>query len=84
MDKQMMRVLIAQELERIPRGDIAQNVFRSLYQGMRENDLLGKDEPEAPPGETFHKSVLWVQKIYPKFEPVVDDPSYFRIGENES
>lgn len=84
MDKETMRALIARELDRIPRGDIAQNVFRSLYQGMRESDLLEKNESEAPPGETFHKSVLWVQKIYPDFKPVVSDPGYFRVGENES
>lgn len=82
MDKQMIRTLIAQELERIPRGDIAQNVFRSLYQGLRESDLERGDIQTAP-GDSFRKTVLWVHKIYPFFVPTVADPYYFNLEDNE-
>lgn len=82
MDKQQSRTFIAQELERIPRGEIAQNVFRSLYQSLREIDLEQR-EIEAAPGDSFRKTVLWVHKIYPNFVPTVADPHYFSLKSDE-
>jgi hypothetical protein len=68
------RALIKHELQRYPRGDAPQNLFRVLYEMTR---VQGLDRRSAVPGtaDSAHESALeTVRKQYPDFEPEVIDP----------
>lgn len=64
---------IGRELACIPRGDLAQNELRAIYQMSRENDLGKRPEhPGTTAVETAERSAAQVRKYHPDFEPDVD------------
>jgi hypothetical protein len=63
--------LAAGELERIPRGNLAQNLYRAAYQQARLNALGAR--PEVGPTEAdAHALALRIVRIdYPAFTPAL-------------
>jgi hypothetical protein len=72
-----MRETVREELKRIPRGDIEQNLFRAMYQVGRMNSM-GKKAENPDSKEAVMKSCLeFYKKKHPNFEPRYDKQFFF-------
>jgi hypothetical protein len=61
---------VAAELERVPRGGLDQNIYRSALQNCLMNSM-GKDA-QIPSIAAAHDAALRaVRQYYPDFEPVI-------------
>ncbi len=64
-----MNPRVADELNSIPRGNLAQNMYRSAYADARQNALGAHPEIGPAPADA-HAAALWaVRAHYPDFEP---------------
>jgi hypothetical protein len=67
-----VRARVAQELEAIPRGTLAQNIYRMIYQQARLNGLSSRAEI-GPTSEDAHALALQtVREQHPDFTPIRD------------
>lgn len=66
---QMARVM-REELARIPRGDLNQNVLRAIYNMQRRHDLASS--PAAPKEVALRVAIEDVRKSEPSFVPQYD------------
>jgi hypothetical protein len=64
---------VQDELTRIPRGPLGQNILRSAYNMAREKGLS--------PKEALREAVAGVRKKEPEFKPNLTDPGYFEWSE---
>lgn len=64
-----MNLIITQELERIPRGDLPQNIYRSVYTSARENALGSRPEIGTDPAEAHAVALRTVRGEHPTFTP---------------
>lgn len=64
-----MNPLIAEELRRIPRGDFAQNPYRSTYVDARQNALGSRPEIGPDPAEAHGIALKTVRTQHPDFIP---------------
>ncbi len=63
---------VANELEAIPRGTVAQNMYRMVYQQARLNGLGSRPET-GPTSEDAHAfALLTVREQHPDFTPIRD------------
>jgi hypothetical protein len=64
---------VKDEVSHIPggQGQIAQNLFRSTYVGIREHDLA--DDLQTPCGESMARALREYREIRPTFAPVYDE-----------
>ena len=61
---------IERELECVPRGELAQNVYRSAFRNCRANDLGNNPEhPGATPLHTAERAAAIVRRQFPGFVP---------------
>ena len=65
----MMDPRIVEELTRIPRGDIAQNSYRSAYVDGRQNVLGSHPEIGPDPAEAHAAALRVVRSQHPDFIP---------------
>lgn len=67
-----MNLLLADELGHIPRfkGNLQQNMFRSMYNGVRRHDL--SIEPTTPRHESFRAALETARTSRPEFTPAYD------------
>lgn len=77
MDRHLMRRLINDGLDRIPRGldGNPQNHFRASYQIRRQHAL--SIDPNRSHLDSFAQAIEDVRRGAPDFEPNVTDPMYF-------
>jgi hypothetical protein len=64
-----MNPLIAEELGRIPRDGLAQNLYRSAYEQARLNALGSHSEIGLDPAEAHSVALQAVRAHYPDFSP---------------
>ena len=69
--EQLMNQLIADELDRIPRGDFPQNLFRSVYEQARQNALGSHPELSPEPEAAYSFALRLVRAQFPDFDPKV-------------
>lgn len=60
--------VVARELAMFPRGDLAQNVFRSVYQNIRAHGLA-EGRLSTSPDEARRAAISVVRKQFPAFAP---------------
>ena len=72
MRKAEMNRKVTEELKHIPRikGNLQQNLFRSIYSGMRQHDL--SINPELPAKDTLTKAIEEFEKTHSDFSPIYD------------
>lgn len=70
---------IEKELEMIPKGEkgSAQNIFRSIYEMVRETNL--KDNLTQTRAESFKQALEQMHQNYPDFKPKLINPGYFGL-----
>lgn len=66
-----MNPLIADELDRIPRGDLAQNAYRAAYVDARQNALGSRPEIGPDPVEAHAAALEAVRTQHPNFTPMI-------------
>lgn len=64
-----MNASIAQELDLIPRGSTAQNMYRAAYEQARTNALGAKPEIGPLPGDAHAVALRAVRTQFPDFSP---------------
>lgn len=64
-----MNPIIADELDRIPRGSLAQNAYRAAYEQARENALGSRAEIGPEPADAHALALGVVRARYPDFSP---------------
>jgi hypothetical protein len=64
-----MNPLIAYELGRIPRGSLAQNMYRAAYEQARLNALGSHAEIGPQPADAHALALRLVRAQYPDFSP---------------
>jgi hypothetical protein len=69
---------VDRDLGHIPRGDVNQNVLRSIYQVRRTRDLAA--DPATPAHITLASSIASVRRACPAFHPLFH-ASYFRTAD---
>lgn len=66
-----MKAVIAEELARIPRGDLPQNVYRSIYEQARLNALGRRPEVGPDPADAHAVALMAVRESHPDFIPTL-------------
>jgi len=64
-----MNPLIAQELDRIPRGSLPQNIYRAAYEQARLNACGSHAEIGPGPADAHALALRVVRGQYPDFTP---------------
>jgi hypothetical protein len=64
-----MNPTIAAELGRIPRGSLAQNMYRSAYEQARLNALGSRAKIGREPADAHNVALQVVRAQYPDFSP---------------
>ena len=78
MDRDLMRKLVDEELDRIPRGPKGsqQNSFRACYETLRMHSLS-----KEPASVAFHKALEQIRKSEPGYVPKLADADYVMWSE---
>jgi hypothetical protein len=66
-----MTLLIVDELGRIPRGNLAQNMYRAAYEQARLNALGSHPEIGRDPADTHAAALQAVRTQFPGFVPAL-------------
>lgn len=74
------RAQVTRELEDIPRGSLAQNIYRMVYQQARLNGLGARPETGPTSADAHAFALRTVRAQHPDFEPV----RFVRSGLEES
>ena len=61
--------VVAAELERIPRGNLDQNLYRAAYQAARSNSLGSEPQIGHTPEDAHALALAAVRKHNPAFTP---------------
>ncbi|MEM5791102.1 MAG: hypothetical protein QXP77_03605 [Candidatus Aenigmatarchaeota archaeon] len=69
----MMRQVVLEELEHIPKGNNAQNELRLIYFNKRMHSLGKKAKEEKTAKDVLLESIALIKKEYPNFEPIYDE-----------
>ena len=78
MERQPLDALVREDLERIPRGDLEQNILRSLYNMRRRHDI--SVDPHISKSQSLESAIAAVKKDSPCFTAEYD-ASYFSRGD---
>ena len=66
-----IRAQVANELDAIPRGTLAQNLFRAAYEQARLNALGARPQIGPTPAEAQQVALSAVREQFPGFIPVL-------------
>jgi hypothetical protein len=70
---QVIRDIVKEEINHIPRGSASQNELRMFYWPLRMSSLGKKAEISKTKREVLNEAVEAVKKTYPKFIPKYDE-----------
>ena len=70
-----IRAQVATELEAIPRGSLAQNMYRMVYEQVRLNGLGARAEVGSTSEDAHNFALQTVREQHPDFTPARDIPS---------
>jgi hypothetical protein len=72
---------VGEDLARIPRGGISQNILRAFYNMQRRSDL--SQRAAIPNGQSLRASIALVRRSDPAFSPSVDEPWFGLVDSSE-
>lgn len=61
--------IVTAELRRYPRGNLAQNIFRAVYQNLRAHSLGRNSTESMSPRKVRRRATELVRSHFPDFEP---------------
>ncbi len=67
MKREVLDALVGEDLDHIPRGDLDQNILRSIHNMQRRHDLA--EDPATPWHDSLVSAVAAIRKDNPAFEP---------------
>ena len=72
---------VRDDLDRLPRGGLSQNILRATYNVQRRSDLA--QDTSIPKAHSLRASIAVVRRSDPAFSPSVDEAWFGLVGDPE-